>query len=117
MPGNLGITGSQSLGGKLAPKGCVTCPFHWEARQKSPFPGVQVSARWVLAQSAGLYCSCYKGYGSVAQIRAALAGRCRVASRLRQRPKNCRLNCCASMHNPRKRTCCVMPQILLLAEV
>jgi hypothetical protein len=36
-----------------------------------------------------------QGYGSVAPIRAALAGRCRVALRLRQRPKNCRLSCCA----------------------
>src|SRR6266478_4919139 len=41
------------------------------------------------------YCAGYRGYGSVAQLRAALAGRCRVASRLRQRPKNCRLSCCA----------------------
>src|SRR6266446_3718916 len=33
-------------------------------------------------------------YGSVAQIRAAVAERCEVASRLRRRPKSCRQNCC-----------------------
>src|SRR5260370_20288699 len=58
-----------------------------------------------------------KGCGRVAQIRAALAERCRVASRLRRRPKNCQLNCCASMHNPLRRTHCVMRQIFSRAEV
>src|SRR5438034_9002530 len=66
-------------------------------------PSAGVSPR---PEGAGLYCSCHKGCGSVAQIRAAPAGRCRVASRLRQRPKNCQLNCCASMHNLQNRTCC-----------
>ena len=59
----------------------------------------------------------YQGYGSVAPIRAARAERCKVALRLRQRPKNCRLNCCASIPLTRKGKCCDTRRVFSRAEV
>src|SRR5215472_8170985 len=63
------------------------------------------------------YCAGERGCGSVAQIRAAQRERCKVAVRLRQRPKNCRLNCCASIQSTRKPKRCAMRRTFSRAEV
>jgi len=77
---------------------CLAQPLPWSVanfRRGKPIPDShRVCLRdvtWKLAQHK-LLLRVWRGYGSVAQIRAAPAGRCRVASRLRQRPKNCQLN-------------------------